>query len=118
MCNNVIKRHTVALFTEYDVARGILKFQCKTWEFRSTSYYVNSQANFFYIYVLRKVRIGTIPELSCEKWDSHFVGRSRNSYFSQCNSGIARAQSGNREKVRICVIALVNSLLIFYIVVK
>ena len=26
-----------SLFTEYDVARGILKFQCKTWEFRDTS---------------------------------------------------------------------------------
>ena len=32
------------LFTEYDVARGILKFQCKTWEFRATSYSVNSKA--------------------------------------------------------------------------
>ena len=32
------------LFTEYDVAWGILKFQCKTWEFRITSYSVNSQA--------------------------------------------------------------------------
>ena len=31
------------LFIEYDVARGILKFQCKTWEFRATSYSVNSQ---------------------------------------------------------------------------
>ena len=31
------------MFTEYDVARGILKFQCKTWEFRATSYSVNSQ---------------------------------------------------------------------------
>ena len=44
--------------------------------------------------------------------NSHFVGRSRNSYFVQCNSGIARAQSGNRDKVRIRVIALVNSLFI------
>ena len=35
---------TVAwLFTEHDVARGILKFQCKTWEFLATSYSVNSQ---------------------------------------------------------------------------
>ena len=62
----------------------------------------------------------------CAKWESvqfrncpaqsgnsHFVGRSRNSYFAQCNSGIARAQSGNRDKVRIRAIALVNSLLIF-----
>ena len=30
------------LFTQYDVARGILKFQCKTWEFRATSYSVNN----------------------------------------------------------------------------
>ena len=30
--------------TEYDVARGILKFQCKTWEVRATSYSVNSKA--------------------------------------------------------------------------
>ena len=36
---------TVAwLFTEYDVARGIPKFQYQTWEFRATSYSVNSQA--------------------------------------------------------------------------
>ena len=60
----------------------------------------------------------------CAKWESvqfqncpaqsgnsHFVGRSKNSYFAQCNSGIARAQSGNRDKVRIRVIALVSSLL-------
>ena len=44
--------------------------------------------------------------------NSHFVGRFRNSYFAQCNSGIARAQSGNRDKVRIRVIALVSNLLI------
>ena len=31
------------LFTEYEVALGILSFQCKTWEFRATSYSVNSQ---------------------------------------------------------------------------
>ena len=31
------------LFTEYEVARGILKFQCKTWQFRATSYSVNIQ---------------------------------------------------------------------------
>ena len=37
--------------------------------------------------------------------NSHFVGRSRNSYFALCNSGIARARSGNRNKVRIRVIA-------------
>ena len=30
------------LLTEYEVARGILKFQCKTWKFRVTSYSVNS----------------------------------------------------------------------------
>ena len=36
---------TVAvLLTEYDVARGILKFQCTIWEFRAASYSVNSQA--------------------------------------------------------------------------
>ena len=28
----------VWLFTEYDVARGILKVECKTWEIRATSY--------------------------------------------------------------------------------
>ena len=44
--------------------------------------------------------------------NSHFVGRSRNAYSAQCNSGIACAQSGNRDKVRIRVIALVSSLLI------
>ena len=33
------------LFTEYDVAWGILKFQCKTWEFRATSYSVNNHQN-------------------------------------------------------------------------
>ena len=32
------------LFTEYDIARGILKFQCKIWEFRAKSYSVNGQA--------------------------------------------------------------------------
>ena len=42
--------------------------------------------------------------------NSHFVARRRNSYFAQCNSGIARAQSGNLDKVRIRVTALVNSL--------
>ena len=37
-------RFTVALlFTEYYVARGILKLLCKTWEFPATSYSVNSQ---------------------------------------------------------------------------
>ena len=35
--------------------------------------------------------------------NSHFVGRSGNSYFAQSNSGIARAQSGNRDKVRISI---------------
>ena len=30
------------LLTEYEVARGILKFQCKTWKFRVTSYSVNN----------------------------------------------------------------------------
>ena len=36
---------TVArLLIEYDVARGILKFLSKTWEFHATSYSVNSQA--------------------------------------------------------------------------
>ena len=44
--------------------------------------------------------------------NSHFVGRSRNSYFAQCNSRIARAQSGNREEVRIRMITLVSGLLI------
>ena len=32
------------MFTEYDVARGILKLQCKTREFRATSYSVNKHA--------------------------------------------------------------------------
>ena len=42
---NIVHKHTEAwLFTEYDVARGILKFRCKTWEFRGTSYSVTSQA--------------------------------------------------------------------------
>ena len=31
------------LFTEHDVARGILKVLGKIWEFRATSYSVNSQ---------------------------------------------------------------------------
>ena len=39
-----ITKKVALMFTEYDVARGILKFQCKTWEFRATSYSVNSQA--------------------------------------------------------------------------
>ena len=67
----------------------------------------------------------TFMSMFCAKWESvqfrnclaqsgnsHFVGRSRNSYFAQCDSGIARAQSGNRDKVRIRVIALVSSFLI------
>ena len=44
--------------------------------------------------------------------NSHFVGRSRNYYFAQCNSGIAGAQSENRDKVRMRIVALVSSLLI------
>ena len=32
------------MFTEYDVAQGIVKFQFKTWGFRATLYSVNSQA--------------------------------------------------------------------------
>ena len=63
---------------------------------------------FHFVYVLRKVRIGKIPESG----NSHFVGRCRNSYFAQCNIGIARVQSGNRDTVRIRMIALVSSLLI------
>ena len=35
------------VFTEYDVAREILKLPCKTWIFRATSYSVNSQGNIF-----------------------------------------------------------------------
>ena len=61
---------------------------------------------------LRKVRIGTILECPAQSGNSHFVGRSRNSYFAQCNSEIAPAQNGNRDKVRIRMIALVSSLLI------
>ena len=64
------------------------------------------------IYVLRKVIIGTIRSCPAQSGNTHFVGRSRNSYFAQCNSGIARAQSGNRDKVRIRMIALVSGLLI------
>ena len=41
--NMTIKSTVVLLFTEYYVARGILKSLCKTWEFRATSYSVNSQ---------------------------------------------------------------------------
>ena len=57
----------------------------------------------------------------CAKWESvlfrncpaqsgnsHFVGRSRNSYFAQSNSGIAPAQSGNRDKVRISIYRIRN----------
>ena len=57
----------------------------------------------------------------CAKWESvqfrncpaqsgnsHFVGRSRNSYFVQSNSRIARAQSGNRDKVRISICCIRN----------
>ena len=44
--------NTVAcLFTEYDVARGILRFQCKTWEFRATSYSVKP---LYYLYSINK----------------------------------------------------------------
>ena len=42
-------RLSFRVFTEYDAARGILKFQCKTLEIRAMSYSVNSQAIFFYI---------------------------------------------------------------------
>ena len=41
---HIISITVAGLFTEFDVARGILKFQCKTWEFRAASYSVNSQA--------------------------------------------------------------------------
>ena len=34
------RKEYCGLFTEYDVARGILKLQCKTWEFCATSYSV------------------------------------------------------------------------------
>ena len=44
LSTNYITGTVVWLFTEYDVARAILKFQCKTWEFRATSYSVNSKA--------------------------------------------------------------------------
>ena len=41
---NHIRATIVAwLFAKYDVARGILKLLCKTWEFRATSCSVNSQ---------------------------------------------------------------------------
>ena len=36
--------------------------------------------------------------------NSHFAGRSRNSYFAQDDSGIAPAQSRNRDKVRISIV--------------
>ena len=39
------------LFTEYDVARGILKFQCKTWEVHATSYSVKP---LYYLYPINK----------------------------------------------------------------
>ena len=53
-------------FTEYmyDVARGILKFKCKTWECRATSYSVNSHAiivkvghDILFFCILRYVKI-------------------------------------------------------------
>ena len=42
------EKNTVAwLFTEYDVAWGILKFQCKTWEFHAMSYSVKPLYNLY-----------------------------------------------------------------------
>ena len=53
------------------------------------------------IYAMRKVRIGTILELSCATRNSHFVAQCRNSYLAQYNSRIAPAHSENRDKVGI-----------------
>ena len=55
-----------------------------------------------------------ICKCSAQSGNSHFVGRSRNSYFAQCNSGIARAQSGNRDKVRIFIYDIRNKFLISF----
>ena len=52
------------LFTEYDVARGILNFQRKTWEFRAMSYSTNSQA-IFYISEVSSSAVEKICEISC-----------------------------------------------------
>ena len=41
--------------------------------------------------------------------NSYFGRQSKNSYFAWFNSGIVRAQSGNREKVRIFIDRKVNT---------
>ena len=61
---------TVAwLFTEYDLARGILKFQCKTWEFHATSYSVKSQA----------IIARGILKFQCKAWEFRAASVSVNS---------------------------------------
>ena len=40
------------LTTEYDVARGVLKSQCKIWEFRATSYSVKP---LYYLYPITNI---------------------------------------------------------------
>ena len=60
--------------------------------------------------------IGCEIYMFCSKWESgrfrncparsensYFGGQNENSYFARFNSGIVRAQSGNRDKVRIFI---------------
>ena len=53
----------------------------------------------------QSVQFRNCPEQS---GNSHFFTRSRNAYIAQCNSRIAPAQSGNRDKVRTRVIAVIS----------
>ena len=75
--------HTVAwLFTEFDVQRGILKFQYKTWEFRATSYSVNSGA------IILALRDDNHPKFqSCTIYLTNFI-------LCTCSSGKARLYFG------------------------
>ena len=63
------------------------------------------------VYDLRKERIDTIPQLSCEKLG--ILTLSGEVEILTLRSAIP--ESGNRDKVRIRVIALVSSLLIILI---
>ena len=60
------------------------------------------------VYVLRKVKIWTIPYSPAQSENSYFGGQSENSYFAPFNSGIVSAQSGNRDKVRLFIDLNVN----------
>ena len=72
------------LFTEYDVARGILKIQCKTWKFRAMSYSINSKAiiiasSYFAIFI-HFVKLFTLLSLTFASfWRYIFIAHLRSS---------------------------------------